>query len=303
MQREQYDAAGHYLAAVDANQVEMELTICCFILIIVKHHPDFVIAEQIKITYFKTWRRKVKRKSFVLFSVLLIAAVVLAACSQKSNAVVVATDATFSPFEYTDENGNLIGFDIDLMNAVAEKAGIEIEWANVPFDSVTAGLAECQYDAGIAAISITEDRKKDMLFATPYLDAGLIVVVNTETTDINSLDDLKGKTIAAQLGTTGEIEAQKIEGVTYKPYDSYELAFLELANKGVDAVIADNPVAMGYVASNPDKLKTVGEVFNSEQYGIAVCKDNTELLTKIDAALKELQDSGYIAELAEKYLK
>lgn len=244
-----------------------------------------------------------KRKSFVLFSVLLIAAVVLSACAQKSDAVVVATDATFSPFEYTDENGNLIGFDIDLMNAVAEKAGIEIEWANVPFDSVTAGLAECQYDAGIAAISITDARKKDMLFATPYLDAGLIVVVNAETTDINSLEDLKGKTVAAQLGTTGEIEAQKIEGVTYKPYDSYELAFLELANKGVDAVIADNPVAMGYVSANPEKLKTVGEVFNSEQYGIAVCKENTELLEKIDTALKELQESGFIMELAEKYLK
>ncbi len=244
-----------------------------------------------------------KSKIFVLLSVLLIAAVVLSACSQKSEAVVVATDATFNPFEYTDESGNLIGFDIDLMNAIADKAGFEIEWANVPFDSVTAGLSECQYDAGIAAISITDDRKKDMLFATPYLDAGLIVVVNKETTDINSLEDLKGKTVAAQLGTTGEIEAQKIEGVTYKPYDSYELAFLELANKGVDAVIADNPVAMGYVASNPEKLKTVGEVFNSEQYGIAVCKENTELLEKIDKALKELQESGFIAQLAEKYLK
>lgn len=244
-----------------------------------------------------------KRKSLVLFSVILIAAMALSACAKQTGAVVVATDATFNPFEYTDESGNLIGFDIDLMNEVAKKAGITIEWANVPFDSVTAGLAECQYDAGIAAISITDERKKDMLFTAPYLDAGLIVVVNKETTDITGLADLKGKAVAAQLGTTGEIEAKKIEGVTYKPYDSYELAFLELANKGVDAVIADNPVAMGYIASNPDKLMAVGEVFNNDQYGIAVCKKNTDLLAKLDKALQELQDSGYVAQLAEKYLK
>lgn len=247
--------------------------------------------------------KNMKRTTLVLFSVLMVLALALSACSQKSDAIVIATDATFNPFEYTDEDGNLIGFDIDLMNAVAEKAGITIEWANVPFDSVTAGLAECQYDAGIAAISITEERKADMLFTAPYLDAGLIVVVNKETTDITGLADLVGKSVAAQLGTTGEIEAQKIENVDYKPYDSYELAFLELANKGVDAVIADNPVAMGYIAANPEKLMAVGEVFNNDQYGIAVCKQNTDLLTKLDAALKELQDAGFVSELAEKYLK
>ena len=257
----------------------------------------------ISVRQYISWRRKVKRITLVLISVLLIAAVLLSACAQKSEKVVIATDATFSPFEYTDDSGNLIGFDIDLMNEVAKTAGIEIEWVNVPFDSVTAGLAECQYDAGIAAISITEERKKDMLFSAPYLDAGLIVVVNKETTNITSLADLKGKAVAAQLGTTGELEAKKIEGVTYKPYDSYELAFLELANKGVDAVIADNPVAMGYVATNPEKLMLVGEVFNNDQYGIAVCKKNADLVTKLDAALKKLQDSGFVAQLAEKYLK
>ncbi len=244
-----------------------------------------------------------KRTSLVLFSVILIAAMALSACAKQTGAYIIATDATFSPFEYTDESGNMVGFDIDLMNEIAKKAGIQIEWTNVPFDSVLAGLAECQYDAGIAAISISPDREKDMLFTSTYLDAGLIVVVNKETTDINGLADLKGKSVAAQLGTTGEMEAKKIENVNYKPYDSYELAFLELANKGVDAVIADNPVAMGYVAANPEKLKTVGEVVNSEQYAIAVCKKNASLQTKLDKALKELQESGYIEELIDKYIK
>lgn len=242
-----------------------------------------------------------KRLSLILV-VVLVLALTLSACA-KPAVVKVATDATFNPFEYTDEAGNLIGFDIELMDAIAEKAKIEFEWVNVPFDSVLAGLSECQYDAAIAAISITDERKASMLFSQPYLDAGLVVVINKDTTDINSLADLVGKTVAAQLGTTGEIEAQKIEGVTYKPYDSYELAFLELANKGVDAVIADNPVAMGYIAVNPEKIKAAGEVFNNDQYGIAICKDNADLQAKIDKALAELVAEGFIAELSSKYIK
>lgn len=242
-----------------------------------------------------------KRLSLVLVIVLVLA-FSLSACA-KPAVIKVATDATFAPFEYTDESGNLIGFDIDLMNAIAERADFEFEWVNVPFDSVLAGLSECQYEAAIAAIGISEERKASMLFSVPYLDSGMIVVINAATTDINSLADLDGKKVAAQLGTTGEMEAQTIPNVDYKPYDSYELAFLELANKGVDAVIADNPVALGYIAANPDKIKAVGEVFNNEQYGIALCKENTDLQAKIDQALKELIDEGYIAELAQKYIK
>jgi polar amino acid transport system substrate-binding protein len=233
---------------------------------------------------------------------MLIASLALSACAKPAG-IKVATDATFAPFEYTDDDGNLVGFDVDLMNAIAEKAGIEFEWVNVPFDSVLAGLSECQYDAALAAISISDERKQSMLFSTPYLDAGLVVVVNKETTDIAGIDDLAGKSVAAQLGTTGEMVAQEIADVDYKPYDSYELAFLELANKGVDAVIADNPLAMGYIAANPEKIMIVGDIVNSEQYGIAICKDNADLQAKIDVALKELIDSGYVSDLAAEYIK
>ncbi len=243
-----------------------------------------------------------KKSTLVVIALLLVLVIGLSACSKPAT-IKIATDATFAPFEFTNDAGDLVGFDVDLMNAIAEKAGIKFEWVNVPFDSVLAGLSECQYDAAIAAISISDERKQSMLFSAPYLDAGLVVVVNKETTDIAGIDDLKGKVVAAQLGTTGEMTAQEIEGVTYKPYDSYELAFLELANKGVDAVIADNPLAMGYIAANPEKIKAVGDILNNEQYGIAICKSNTELQTKIDAALKELIDSGYVTELAGKYIK
>ncbi len=242
------------------------------------------------------------RKWIVVVCALLALAMILTACAPAAKKITVATDATFKPFEYTDDKGNMVGFDIDLMNEIAKKAGLEIEWVNIPFESLLSGLATCQYDMAIAAISILPERQKEMLFSDPYMDAGLIVVVQKSNTTIMSKDDLKGLKVAAQLGTTGEAEAKKIEGVVYKPYDTYDLAFLDLANGQIDAVIADNPVALGFVAANADKLKTTGPVFNSEQYGIAMCKTKTDLQTKINTALKDLTAAGVITELAKKDL-
>ncbi|WP_299027341.1 basic amino acid ABC transporter substrate-binding protein [uncultured Thermanaerothrix sp.] len=215
----------------------------------------------------------------------------------------VATDATFPPFELVDEaTKELTGFDVELMNAIAQKAGFKIEWTNLPFDPMLAGLSECQYDAAIAAITITDERKQSMLFSEPYINAGQIVVVRKGETRIKSKDDLGGMTVGAQLGTTGAIEAQKIPGVTFKPYDTYDLAFLDLANGQIDAVIADYPTALGFIGKNPEKLTTVGEVFTEESYGIAICKNRSDLVDKINTALKALKEEGFIQQLEQKWL-
>ena len=190
-----------------------------------------------------------KRSLFAILSIVIMVSLLLGGCQTKpaptddsaypatsdtttegypaGNKVIVATDATFPPFETVDEaTKELTGFDIDLMNAVGEKAGLTIEYVNQPFDPVLAGVASCQYDIAIAAITITEDRQKEMLFSDPYIDAGQIIVVAVNNNTITGMADLEGKTLAAQLGTTGEIEAKNVPGVTYKPYDSYDMAFL-----------------------------------------------------------------------------
>ncbi|HSM24934.1 MAG TPA: basic amino acid ABC transporter substrate-binding protein [Anaerolineaceae bacterium] len=215
----------------------------------------------------------------------------------------IATDATFPPFEMVDETTKeLIGFDIELMEAVAAQAGLQYEFVNLPFDPMLAGLSECQYDMAIAAITITDERKEQFLFSDPYVDAGQIITVKTGNTSINSKEDLSGKILGAQLGTTGEIEARAIEGAEYKPYDTYDLAFLDLINGQIDAVIADNPTALGFIEKNPDRLMTVGEVFTSEFYGIAICKNRQDLLDIINPALAAVIESGFVEELAAKYL-
>ena len=245
-----------------------------------------------------------KRPFIYLFVGLLLASLVLTACGGgQTQKVRVATDASWPPFEYVDEGTKeIVGLDIELMQAIAEKAGIEVEFINVSWDPLLAGMAQCQYDAAISAMTITEERAQSFNFTEPYFAAGQVVTVRLDNTDITGKDSLVGKTVGAQIGTTGAIETEKMEGVTLKTYDDIGLAFQDLMNGQIDAVIADNPLALGYVGENPDKLKTVGEVFTDEYYGIAVCKTNTELLDKLNEGLTAVQAEGLIDTLTAKWI-
>ncbi len=239
-----------------------------------------------------------RQKMMVLLTALVVLGL-LAACSQADeNTLVVATDATFPPFEYIDEaTKDIIGFDIDLMDAIAEQAGLEIIYQNVSWDPLLAGMADCQYDMAISAMTITAERAEAFSFSDPYINAGQIVVVGINNEVVGGPDDLVGATIGAQIGTTGAMEAEAIAESTVKVYDTYELAFLDLANGQIDAVIADYPTAVAFVNQNAARLKVVGEVFTDESYGIAFCKGNDTLIEQVNAALAELQADGFIDQL------
>jgi polar amino acid transport system substrate-binding protein len=245
----------------------------------------------------------VKKVSLFVVSVLLITAVLLSACtSSGATKVRVASDATWPPFEMVDETTKeLVGFDIEMVTAIAAEAGFEVEFINVGFDPLLAGISQCQYDAAVSAITIMPDRAENMLFSDPYLNAGQIVTVKIDNTTINSKDDLSGKTVGAQIGTTGAIEVEAIAGATLTTFDTVDLAYLALQNGQIDAVVADSPTAAGFVAQNADKLKMVGSVFTDENYGIAVCKTNTELLAKFNAGLAAIKANGTFDALLAKY--
>jgi len=244
-----------------------------------------------------------KRLYLFAFVSMTIISLLLGGCGGKTDKVRVATDAAWPPFEYVDEGTKaIVGFDIELMDAIAEKGGFEVEYVNVAWDPLLAGMAQCQYDAAISAMTITEERKASFLFSDPYFAAGQVVAVQVGNTDITGKDTLVGKVVGAQIGTTGAIEVSNMQGVTLKTYDDIGLAFQDLMNGQIDAVVADNPLALGYVGQNPDKLKTVGDVFTDEYYGIAVCKDNPELQAKINAGLAAVQAEGLVDELVTKWL-
>jgi polar amino acid transport system substrate-binding protein len=235
--------------------------------------------------------------------VILLLSTILVGCnSSGSSKIRIATDATWKPFEYVDDNKQIVGFDIDVMNAIAEKENLNIEFVDVPFDPLLAGMAQGTYDAAISSITITDNRKKDMLFSDPYFVAGQMVVVQASNTTITGIDTITGS-VGAQIGTTGASEVEKVPAATLKTYDEIGLAFQDLMNGQINAVVCDNPVAQGYVSKNSDKLKTVGGLFTSENYGIAVAKGKTDLLNKINAGIKAIKDEGLIDELSKKWLQ
>jgi len=246
----------------------------------------------------------VRRLTFISILLLMILSLLLPGCAEQSATKVrVATNATWPPFEYVNEQTKQIeGFDIDLMNNIAQKAGLQVEYVNTGFESLLEGVAKCQYDAAISSITITDDRKGVMAFSDPYIIAGQVVVASKDNTAIEGKDSLGGKRVGAEVATTGSMAVEDIKGAVLKTYPKIDLAYQDLLKGQLDAVVCDYPVALVYVGKNPDKLKMVGTMFTSEYYGIAICKENTELLAKINAGLKACLDEGLVDKLMEKWL-
>ena len=238
----------------------------------------------------------------VICGLLLVSMISVSCGSKNPTKIRVATDATWKPFEYVDDNKQIVGFDIDVMNAIAAKENLNIEYVNVQFDPLLAGMAQGTYDCAISSITIKADRQKEMLFSEPYFIAGQMVVVQKNNSSITGIENITG-TVGAQISTTGADEVGKVAGATLKIYDDIGLAFLDLMNGQINAIVCDNPVAQGYVDRNPDKLKTVGGLFTSESYGIAVAKGKTDLLNKINAGLEAIEKEGLIDQLSKKWLQ
>ena len=228
-------------------------------------------------------------------------------CAKKdSEKIVIATDATWPPMEYVDENKEIVGFDIDLMNLAAEEGGFEIEFRNTAWDGIWAGLANEEYDAVMSSVTITDERKKTMDFSIPYINAGQVLVVRTDTTGVTKLEDLNTKSVGAQIGTTGAIEIRKYKAIDLKEYDEVGMAIEDLVTRRIEGIVADSPTAADYVLQNDNykgKLKIVGEPFTDEYYGVAVKKGNTEVLETINRGLKLVLDSGKDEPIKDKWLK
>jgi polar amino acid transport system substrate-binding protein len=242
---------------------------------------------------------------------LLAAGLVMAGGKGESAAggmtkIVIATDATWPPMEMVDENKEIVGFDIDLMKAAAKAGGFEVEFQNTAWDGIFAGLDAGEYDAVMSSVTITEERKATMDFSVPYINAGQILVVRKETSGVTTLKDLVGESVGAQIGTTGSFEIEKVSGVELRTYDEIGLAFEDLANGRVEAVVADTPVAADFALMNPnfkERLKIVGEPFTEEYYGVAVKKGNTKVLETINAGLKKVLDTNTYKQIEDKWLR
>lgn len=242
-----------------------------------------------------------KKLIALLVALMMLGTAAAALAEAEAEPVIVAFNPEYPPFEYV-EGEDYEGYDVDMIKAIADIAGIDIEFEAMDFDAVVSSVQANPNTIGVSGISITDERKKNVDFSDGYINAGLIVVLKKDS-GIASVDDLKGKLIGVQMGTTSDTKAEEITGQeNVAKYKSFLNAIMELQGNKVDAVIVDKPVGMAILASlADDTLEIVDFDLQADWYGIAVNKDNPELLEKINAALKELEAEGFFDGLAVKY--
>ncbi|WP_078549078.1 basic amino acid ABC transporter substrate-binding protein [Litchfieldia alkalitelluris] len=245
----------------------------------------------------------------LLSSILLIA---LTACGtsggngneEEAKVLKVATDAAYAPFEYL-EGDQIVGFDIDIINAVAKEAGYEIDIVNTGWDPMLIEVEQGTSDIGVSAITITDERKQSYDFTSPYFLSNNKILVK-EGSDITSSADLEGKVVAVQNATTGAIAVEGLLGENnsdIKKFDNNNLAILELLSGGAEAVVADDTVIEAYVENNPDQGLVViedADYFAAEYYGIMFPKDS-EYREDFDNALKAIIENGTYSTIYKEW--
>ena len=225
----------------------------------------------------------------------------------EDDVIVPGTASGFPPFEYT-EDGELVGFDVELAEEVIDRAGYEVgDWVDIEFDSLIPSLTNGDIDLVAAAMTITEDRAEQIAFSDPYYEANQAVLVADDSGfEPQEESDLEGRVVGAQSGTTGEGEVDRLieEGIVeeddYRQYDNYTLAVQDLENGNVDAVVLDIPVAHNF--SNSRDVSIAFEIETGEEYGLGMRQDD-DRLEDINDALAEVEDDGTLQDLREEYIE
>ncbi len=244
----------------------------------------------------------------LILAVLMV--VSLAACgttttdteTQKTQ-LVMGTNAAFPPYEYYDEDGQtIIGIDAEIAKAVADKLDMELTIKDMEFDSLLTAVQSGAVDIVFAGLTVTDERKESVDFSITYA-TGIQVIIVKDGSAIASVDDLAGKTIGVQAGTTGDIYCTDEFGQdNVKQFSNGALAVAALQNDQVDCVVIDNEPAKAFVAAN-DGLKILETEYAVEDYAAAISKDNADLTEKVNAAMEELKADGTIDGILAKYIK
>jgi ABC-type amino acid transport substrate-binding protein len=217
----------------------------------------------------------------------------------QSGQLLVGSDIPYPPFEFGNAP-DYTGFDVELMDAIGKRLGVEVVWRDAPFNPIFNNLRNGTFDAVISAATITPKREQIVAFSDPYYDSNQSILVRADESGITSEADLDGKSIGVQQGTTGEEKAKAISGAQVRSYPAAQGAFNALLTGQVDAVVNDLPVSADFAKQN-NGVKVVGEIKTGEQYGIAVSKDNPGLLAAINKQLAALRSDGTYETLYKKY--
>ncbi len=220
--------------------------------------------------------------------------------------ITVFTDATWPPMEMVDKNKNIVGFEIDLFNEIAKEAGFKAEFKNTAWDGIFAAMKGNRYPStcALSSITITDERKKSYDFSDPYITVNQVLIV-PKTLKVQNTNDMKGKKVGAQIGTTGAMEVKKSNGVVSKTYDEIGLAFADMAAGRIDGVVCDTPVARDYAlhkSEYKDKFKIGLEIPTKEQLGIMTKKGDKKVLDLINKGLRAVKAKGIDKQIEKKWL-
>ena len=216
----------------------------------------------------------------------------------------VGTNAEFYPFEYL-EDGKIVGFDAELIEAIGKKLNKEIVWKNMAFDGLLPALQSKKIDVIIAGMTATPERKKFVNFSDPYFVSNQMIIVNTDdkkSKDITSYEALPNHSVGVVLGYTGDVAVSKLENIDVQRFNGASEAIMSLKAKKVQAVVIDSEPAKNYVKNN-EGLKLISTDIAKEEYSIAVSKENKKLAEDINSAYKELVNDGTFEKLITKYFK
>ena len=229
-----------------------------------------------------------------------------ASAAGEQKTYIVATDASYAPFEYM-EGDKVVGFSHDILEAAGAKEGIKFQFVNTPFEGIFANVEKGDSDVALASITITEERKQRVDFTDPYFEATQMIVTGDKGSDIKTFADLKTRNVSVQNGTTADLILQDLQGKDsqlIRRFETMPLAFKELSAGGVDATVGDNGVVQNFVANNPDvKYNMILDPsFPKEQYGFALRKNrNDDLRERINKGLAAIKADGTYAQIEAKW--
>jgi arginine/lysine/histidine/glutamine transport system substrate-binding/permease protein len=221
----------------------------------------------------------------------------------EADTLLVTTEPAFPPFVYFNSENELVGFDVDLMNEIANRLDLGIDFAYIPFDGLFATLEAETADASVNAMTITAERDEAIDFSRPYFQSGLAIAIRSNETRIDSLEDLSGRKVAVKLGTTGAELASQVPNAQLVTFDSAEKALIDLSKGNVDAVIKDEPTTLGMLEqANIENVRLLEELLTEEYYGIGL-PPNSPNKRFIDQVLNEMIADGTYERLYRKWFK
>ena len=221
---------------------------------------------------------------------------------QELPSVRVATDSTWPPMEYINREGELVGFDIDLLREIGLRGGFRPEFVTVPWDGIFAGLIAGQYQMIASSVTLLEERARVMRFSRPYFTAEQFLVVASGRTEVEQIEGLVGEDVGAQIGTTGARVVNNAEGVGLRAYDDLGLAVEDLAQGRLGGIVADAAIVEYFVLANErygDLLRVAGSAYTVEQYAFAIAIDALDLHDRVDRGLADVHRDGTLRRLRE----